>query len=51
MFTVEFSPKTERQISRLEESSKQAIKVYLKEKVMPAKNKKGLYEIGETCCL
>ena len=48
MFTVEFSPKAERQISKLKESSKQTIKVYLKEKVIPAKDKKGLYEVGGT---
>lgn len=48
MFTVEFAPKAERQISKLEESSRLAVKKYLKEKVMPAKDKKGLYEIGGT---
>ncbi len=48
MFSVEFSPKAERQISKLEEASKNAIKTYLKEKVMPATDKKGLYEIGGT---
>ena len=48
MFTVEFAPKAERQISKLEDSSKEAIKTYLKEKVMPAKDRKGLYEIGGT---
>lgn len=48
MFTVEFSPKAERQIRKLEELAKQAIKTYLKEKVMPAKDLKGLYDIGGT---
>lgn len=48
MFTVEFAPKAERQISKLEESIKEAIKTYLKEKVMPAKDKKALYDIGGT---
>ena len=48
MFTVEFAPKAERQIAKLEESAKQAIKTYLTEKVIPAKDKKGLYEIGGT---
>lgn len=48
MFTVEFAPKAERQISKLEEQSRLAIKKYLKEKVMPAKDKKGLYEVGGT---
>ena len=48
MFTVEFATKAERQIAKLEESSKQAIKTYLKEKIMPAKDKKGLYEVGGT---
>ena len=48
MFTVAFSPKAKRQIAKLEESSKQAIKNYLKEKIFPAKGKKGLYEIGGT---
>ena len=48
MFAVEFAPKAERQIAKLEDSAKQAIKTYLAEKVMPAKDKKGLYEIGGT---
>ena len=48
MFTVEFAPKAERQIAKLEESAKQAIKIYLTEKVMTAKDKKGLYEVGGT---
>ena len=48
MFTVDFTPKAKRQIAKLEESTKQAIKTYLKEKVMPAKDVKGLYDIGGT---
>ncbi len=37
MFIVEFAPKAARQIAKLEESSKQSIKTYLKGKVMTAK--------------
>lgn len=48
MFIVEFAPKAARQIAKLEESSKQSIKTYLKEKVMAAKNKKDLYDAGGT---
>ena len=48
MFTVAFSPKVKRQIAKLEESTKQTIKKYLKEKIFQAKGKKGLYEIGGT---
>lgn len=48
MFTVDFAPKAKRQISKLEESVRLAIKTYLKEKVMPAKDKKGLYDVGGT---
>ena len=42
MFTVDFAPKAKRQISKLEESVRLAIKTYLKEKVMPAKDKKAV---------
>ena len=48
MFTVEFSPKTKRQITKLEESIEQAIKNYLTEKVFLAKDKKVPYEIDST---
>ena len=40
MFTVAFSPKAKRQIAKLEESSKLAIKNYLKEKIFPLRGKK-----------
>ena len=48
MFTIEFASKAKRQISKLENTVKQAIKTYLKEKVACANNKKELYEIGGT---
>lgn len=48
MFDVVFSPKAKRQIAKLEESVKEAIKRYLEEKVRPAKDKKGLYDVGGT---
>ena len=42
MFTVEFAPKAERQISKLEESSRLAVKKYLKEKVQTWKKESGI---------
>lgn len=48
MFTVEFASKAKRQISKLDNTVKQAIKKYLDEKVSCAKDKKALYEIGGT---
>ena len=48
MFTVEFASKAKRQISKLDNTVKQAIKRYLDEKVSCAKDKKALYEIGGT---
>lgn len=48
MFTVEFAPKAERQIKKLEEDTKQAIRKYIEDKVIPADDKKALYNIGGT---
>ncbi|MBB5218921.1 hypothetical protein DYE49_12185 [Treponema rectale] len=48
MFAVGFSPKVKRQIAKLGESVKHSIKTYLEEKIIPAKNKKELYEAGGT---
>ena len=48
MCTVGFAPQAKRQIAKLEASSKQAIKNFLKDKVAAAKDKKGLYEVGGT---
>lgn len=48
MFIIEIAPKAKRQISKLQESEKTAIKNYLKEKVSLAKDKKALYDIGGT---
>ncbi len=48
MFTIEIAPKAAKQISKLQETEKLAIKNYLKEKVSVAKDKKGLYDIGGT---
>ena len=48
MFRIEIAPKAVKQISKLQESEKLAIKNYLKEKVSIAKDKKGLYDIGGT---
>nr|WP_318661026.1 type II toxin-antitoxin system RelE/ParE family toxin [uncultured Treponema sp.] len=48
MYSVEFTPKAKRQILKLEEPVRLAIKTYLKEKIIPAKDKKGLCEAGGT---
>ena len=47
MFTVEFSPKAGKQITKLEKPVQKAIFNYV-EKVMAAKNIKELYELGGT---
>lgn len=46
MFTIEFSSKAKKQISKLAETDKKAIKTYLEEKVAKAKDKKDLYDAG-----
>ena len=48
MFVVEIAPKAQRQILKLETSERENIKTYLKDKLAPAKDKKGLYEVGGT---
>lgn len=48
MFTVSLAPKAKKQISKLKETERKAIEIYLKEKVAQAKDKKGLYDIGGT---
>ncbi len=48
MYTIEIAPKAEKQISKLEEADKLAIKNYLLDKVSTAKDKKDLYNIGGT---
>ena len=48
MFVVEIAPKAQRQILKLEETERENIKTYLKNKLVSAKDKKGLYEVGGT---
>ena len=48
MFAVSLAPKAKKQISKLKETERKAIEIYLKEKVAQAKDKKGLYDIGGT---
>ena len=48
MFIVEIAPKAQRQILKLEATERENIKTYLKDKLVFAKDKKELYEVGET---